>query len=228
MKLEILYEDNHIIAVNKKPGDITQGDKTGDTTLPDIIMDFIKKRDNKPGNVFLGVIHRLDRPTSGVVLFAKTSKGLSRFNQLFREDKVCKVYHALVEQPPVQEENPKLVHYLKKNEEQNKSYVVSKNSPGAREAVLAYRTLKQGTHFTLLEVKLFTGRHHQIRCQLSSIGSPIRGDLKYGAKRSGPKGSIGLHARTISFTHPISGKEVAITAPYPLDIDGAWKVANEK
>lgn len=225
MALEILYEDNHIIAVNKQSGDIAQGDKTGDIPLPEEIKTFIKKRDKKPGNVFLGVVHRLDRPTSGVLIFAKTSKGLSRFNKLFREDKVKKVYHAIVETPPPQS-SANLAHYLKKNKKQNKSYVVSSNTKGGKEALLYYETLAHGDHYTLLKVILHTGRHHQIRCQLSAIGSPIKGDLKYGAKRSGPNGSIALHARSISFVHPISNKEVEIIAPYPLSTDGVWKIAD--
>lgn len=225
---EILYEDNHIIAINKRPGDIVQGDQTGDEPLPEIIKRFIKERDHKPGNVYLGVIHRLDRPTSGVVLFAKTSKGLSRFTELFRErTAVRKTYHALVEQAPAKAEDH-LVHSLKKNASQNKSYVVASGAAGAKQAILDYKIIAQGDHFTLLSIDLKTGRHHQIRCQLAAISCTIRGDLKYGAKRSGPGGSIALHARELQFTHPISKKEICIKAPYPIDVDKAWRIAKER
>lgn len=213
--MEVLYEDNHIIIVNKAPGEIVQGDKTGDTPLSEMVADYLKTKYNKPGNVFVGVVHRLDRPVSGVVLFAKTSKALVRMNDLFRDkDKVEKIYWAIVEKSPVQSEAT-LTHYLKKNESQNKSYVVSRKSPGAKEAILSYRTLTVGDHYSLLEVRLKTGRHHQIRCQLSANGTVIRGDLKYGAKRSLPDASISLHARSLSFEHPVSHAQIHVAAPLP-------------
>lgn len=219
--MEIIYEDNHLIAINKAAGEITQGDKTGDEPLPDKIKQYLKEKYNKPGNVYLGVIHRLDRPTSGIVIFAKTSKALGRMNELFRKDQVRKVYHAIVETPPAQPAG-ELRHFLKKNEQQNKSYVVSRNTPDAKEAILSYSTLAQSDRYTLLEVELQTGRHHQIRVQLSSIGSIIRGDLKYGARRSLPDGSISLHAYSLSFTHPVTKEELHLVAPYPAH-DNLWQ-----
>lgn len=219
--MEIIYEDNHLIAINKAAGEITQGDKTGDEPLPDKIKQYLKEKYNKPGNVYLGVIHRLDRPTSGIVIFAKTSKALGRMNELFRKDQVRKVYHAIVETPPAQP-TAELRHFLKKNEQQNKSYVVSRNTPDAKEAILSYSTLAQSDRYTLLEVELQTGRHHQIRVQLSSIGSIIRGDLKYGARRSLPDGSISLHAYSLSFTHPVTKEELHLVAPYPAH-DNLWQ-----
>lgn len=219
--MDLLYEDNHLIVVNKSAGEITQGDKTGDETLPDRLKAYLKEKYNKPGNVFLGVIHRLDRPTSGIVIFAKTSKALARMNELFRKDQVKKVYHAIVEAPPSVPEG-ELRHFLRKNEQQNKSYIVARGTPGAKEAILRYRTLTSGDRYTLLEIELETGRHHQIRAQLSAIGCTIRGDLKYGAKRSLPDGSISLHARSIAFCHPISKETIRITAPYPKH-DTLWQ-----
>ena len=218
--MEVLYQDNHIIIVNKAPGEITQGDRTGDVTLVQQVKDYIKETFHKPGNVFLGVVHRLDRPTSGVVVYAKTSKALSRMNELFRSDKVHKTYHAIVEKTPVPDHG-KLLHYLKKNEQQNKSYVVTSSATGAKKALLTYETLAHSERYTLLSVNLQTGRHHQIRCQLSAIGSPIRGDLKYGARRSNPNGSISLHAYRIQFTHPVSQQPIDVTAPYP-ESDSLW------
>ena len=218
---EILYEDNHLIIVNKRSGEITQGDNSGDEPLPEKIKAYIKDKYDKPGNVYLGVVHRLDRPVSGLVLFAKTSKALSRMNTLFREDKVKKTYHAIVENPPRENEGT-LRHWLKKNEAQNKSYIVPKGTAGAKEAILHYRRLGDSDRYTLLEVDLETGRHHQIRTQLSGMGCIIKGDLKYGAKRSNPDGSISLHARRISFVHPFTREEITVTAPYP-DSDNLWK-----
>lgn len=218
----ILYEDNHILAVNKACGQIVQGDKTGDAPLVDILKSLIKERDAKPGNVFLGVTHRIDRPTSGVVLFAKTGKALSRLNTLFREKKVEKAYWAVVEGRPRDPEG-RLEHALYKNEAQNKSYV-SGQEPGnryaarqAKHAELVYRTLSEADRYTLLEVRMETGRHHQIRCQLAFIGCPIKGDLKYGARRSNPGGGIHLHARSVSFEHPVTRQNVTITAEPPAD-----------
>ncbi len=219
--MNVLYEDNHLLIVNKEAGEIVQGDKTGDESLIDILKQYLKAKYDKPGNVFLGVVHRLDRPVSGVVVFAKTSKALSRMNDLFRADAVRKTYHAIVESPPTQSEGT-LVHFLKKNEQQNKSYPVASGTQGAKRAELSYRIIGQSDHYTLLEVQLKTGRHHQIRCQLSTNRTIIRGDLKYGARRSNPDGSICLHARSISFTHPISKAPLHVVAPYPVG-DKVWQ-----
>lgn len=214
MSLEILYEDNHVIVVNKKASDIVQGDKTGDVTLPDLIKAYLKEKYNKPGNVFCGVVHRLDRPTSGAVIFARTSKALERLNKQFRDKETNKVYWAIVEQKPVKNSD-RLVHFLRKNENQNKSYVCDKNANGAKEAILTYNFIKSSDNYHLLEIELETGRHHQIRVQLSSMGFSIKGDLKYGSKRSNQDGSICLHARRISFIHPTSKEKIEITAPVP-------------
>lgn len=211
---EILFEDNHILAVNKACGQIVQGDKTGDAPLSEIIKQCIKERDGKPGNVFLGVTHRIDRPTSGVVLFAKTGKALSRINALFRNKEMDKIYWAVVEGRPAEKEG-QLTHNLYKNEKQNKSYVGA--SPHSKPAVLAYTTLAEADRYTLLEVRMETGRHHQIRCQLAHAGCAIKGDLKYGARRSNPGGGIHLHARAVSFHHPVTGERITITAPPPED-----------
>lgn len=211
---EILYEDNHIIVVNKLPGEIVQGDKTGDTPLVETLKTFIKERDAKPGNVFLGVVHRLDRPVGGAVIFAKTSKALSRLNEMLRQGKIHKTYWALtrgVPDPPEAE----LTHYITTVERNNKSYASAKPSPSAKEARLRYRLLASGEHYNLLEIELLTGRKHQIRVQLSAIGCPIKGDLKYGDRRSNPDGSISLLARHISFVHPVSGKSIEVVAPVP-------------
>ncbi|MCQ2347176.1 MAG: RNA pseudouridine synthase [Paludibacteraceae bacterium] len=230
--MTVLYEDNHIIAVNKTCNEIVQGDKTGDTPLSELVKAYIKEKYNKPGEVFLGVTHRLDRPTSGVVLFARTSKALTRLNEMFRDksladdaqpscivhcpSSITKTYWAVVQNAPQQQEG-RLENYLVKNEAQNKSYIVKRGAKDAKRAVLTYRTIAKGDRYTLLEVMLETGRHHQIRCQLAGIGCPIKGDLKYGAKRSNPDGGICLHARKIEFIHPVSKAPIAITAPVPDD-----------
>ena len=213
--MQILYEDNHLIAVNKAPGEIVQGDKTGDKPLSDTLKEYIKLKYNKPGEVFLGVPHRLDRPTSGVVLFARTSKALVRLNEMFKNhDAMRKTYWAIVQGAPKLPE-ARLENYLIRNELQNKSYIAKPGAKDAKLAVLTYRTLTKGNHYSLLEVELLTGRHHQIRCQLAAIGCPIKGDLKYGAKRSNPDGSISLHARQITFIHPVRKEQLTITAPVP-------------
>lgn len=219
--MEVLYEDNHIIVVNKASGEIVQGDKTGDKPLSEIVKEYLKERYNKPGNVFCGVVHRLDRPTTGVVMFAKTSKALSRLNDMFRNDEVEKKYWAIVKDCP----NPmqgELVHWLKKNEKNNKSVAYDKEVRGSKKAILRYKLLGRSDNYYLLEVELESGRHHQIRSQLSKIGCPIKGDLKYGATRSNPDGSISLHARYISFVHPVSKKVIEVTAPVPND--NLWKM----
>lgn len=215
--MTVLYEDNHIIAVNKACGEIVQGDKTGDIPLLDSVKAYIKQKYNKPGDVFLGLPHRIDRPTSGVVLFARTSKALARLNALFQtHDQIRKTYWAIVEKAPKQPEG-RLENCLLRREAQNKSYVVPPDTKGAKQAILTYRTLAHGNRYTLLEIHLLTGRHHQIRCQLAAIGCSVKGDLKYGAKRSNPDGGISLHAREIAFTHPVSRELITITAPVPSD-----------
>lgn len=215
--MTVLYEDNHIIAVNKTCNEIVQGDKTGDTPLADTVKVYIKEKYHKPGEVFLGVTHRLDRPTSGVVLFARTSKALSRLNEMFKShEQIRKTYWAIVQGAPKQAE-ARLENWLVRNEAQNKSYIAKPGAKEAKLAVLGYKTLVKGDHYTLLEVNLETGRHHQIRCQLAAIGCPIKGDLKYGAKRSNPDGGISLHARKIEFIHPVSKQDICITAPVPDD-----------
>jgi 23S rRNA pseudouridine1911/1915/1917 synthase len=215
--MTVLYEDNHIIAVNKTCNEIVQGDKTGDTPLSETVKAYIKVKYNKPGEVFLGVTHRLDRPTSGVVLFARTSKALARLNEMFKShEQIKKTYWAIVQGAPKQPE-ARLENWLVKNESQNKSYIVKPHTKDAKQAILNYKTLVRGENYTLLEVDLETGRHHQIRCQLAAIGCPIKGDLKYGAKRSNPDGGICLHARQIAFIHPVSKEPICITAPTPED-----------
>lgn len=214
--LQILFEDNHIIVVNKRAGDIVQGDKTGDKPLSEVVKSYIKETYNKPGNVYLGVVHRLDRPTTGIVLFSKTSKALPRLNKLFAEKEAKKTYWALVKQAP-QKSSDRLVHWLKKNPKNNKSTAFTKEIQDGKKAILNYRTLKTLDHYTLLEIDLETGRHHQIRSQLASIGSPIKGDLKYGFDRSNPDASIHLHARKLEFEHPVKKDWVAIEAPLPND-----------
>jgi 23S rRNA pseudouridine1911/1915/1917 synthase len=214
--LQVLYEDNHIIIVNKRAGDIVQGDKTGDTPLSEVVKSFLKDKYNKPGNVYLGVVHRLDRPTTGIVMFAKTSKALPRLNKLFAEKKTNKTYWAIVKNPPVKTENT-LLHWLKKNPKNNKSAAHLKEISDGKKAILHYTTLKTLDNYTLLEVTLETGRHHQIRVQLASIGSPIKGDLKYGFNRSNPDGSISLHARRLQFVHPVSNEAIDLEAPLPED-----------
>ncbi len=221
----ILYEDNHLIIVNKNPGEIVQGDKTGDKPLSEIIKDYIKTRYRKPGNVFLGVVHRLDRPTSGAVIFAKTSKALERLNKMLRERRIIKSYWVVTEGIP-QNPEKKLIHYLKKNPKTNKTTVFIRETPGAKKAELTYRVLKKGDRYALLEVDLHTGRHHQIRAQLSKEGFPVKGDLKYGAKRSLKNGGIMLHARKLEFMHPVKKTPVQIVAeplPEEWEIIGKFK-----
>ena len=215
--MTVLYEDNHIIAVNKTCNEIVQGDKTGDIPLSEIVKAYIKEKYNKPGEVFLGVTHRLDRPTSGVVLFARTSKALTRLNTMFKcHEQIRKTYWAIVQGAPKIPE-ARLENYLVRNEAQNKSYIAKPGAKEAKLAVLSYKTLVRGDNYTLLEINLETGRHHQIRCQLAALGCPVKGDLKYGAKRSNPDGGICLHARRIEFIHPVSKQEICITAPVPDD-----------
>lgn len=209
----ILYEDNHLIVINKLPGEIVQGDKTGDRPLSESLKAFLKERDDKPGNVFVGVSHRLDRPVSGICLFAKTSKALERMNRMFRDGEVRKIYLALVEKIPPQHSGM-LTHYLTRNERQNKSYAWDAPREDAKEAKLRYAYVKSTDKYHLLEIELLTGRHHQIRCQLSALGCPIKGDLKYGARRSNPDGGISLHAYRLEFIHPVRREPVVITAPW--------------
>lgn len=214
--MQVLYEDNHIIIVNKKPGEIVQGDKTGDKPLSEIVKEYLKEKYNKPGNVFVGVVHRLDRPVAGIVVFAKTSKALTRLNNMFREGEVHKTYLAISRNRPPKDSDT-LTHYITTVERNNKSYASDSPSPHAKEARLAYRYVAASDRYHLIKVQLMTGRKHQIRVQLSAIGCPIRGDLKYGDKRSNPDGSISLMARSISFEHPVSHEQVEITAPLPDD-----------
>lgn len=215
--LQILFEDNHIIIVNKRAGDITQGDKTGDKPLSDVVKEYIKVKYNKPGNIYLGVVHRLDRPTSGVIIFAKTSKSLERLNKMLRKKEIQKTYWAVVKIPP-KEIRKTLIDFLKKNPKNNKSSVYKKEIDGSKRAVLHYQVIKKLDNYTLLEIGLETGRHHQIRAQLSAIGSPIKGDLKYGFERSNKDGSIHLHARKIEFIHPVRKEMICITAPTPNEV----------
>lgn len=223
--MQILYEDNHIIAVSKTCREIVQADKTGDTPLLDMVKAYIKQKYNKPGEVFLGLPHRLDRPTSGVVLFARTSKALVRLNAMFQtHESIHKTYWAIVANPPREPEGY-LEHWLLRKEKENKSYVVREGTKDAKLAKLRYRTLAQSDRYTLLEITLLTGRHHQIRCQLAAIGSPIRGDLKYGAPRSNPDGGISLHAREIAFVHPVSKLPISIIAPVPDD--NLWRALTQ-
>lgn len=214
--MTVLYEDNHLIIVNKASGEIVQGDKTGDRTLGDDVKDYIKEAYAKPGRVFLGVAHRLDRPVSGIVVFARTSKALARLNAMFSRGEIHKTYWALTKSCP-QPGEATLTHWMVRNERQNKSYAYDDEVPGAKKAVLHYRVAGHTQSYTLVEVELLTGRHHQIRCQLAHIGCPIRGDLKYGARRSNADGSISLLAREVSFTHPVSGKAIHVVAPPPDD-----------
>ena len=220
----VLHEDNHLIAVNKKSSEIVQGDRTGDTSMPDGIKAYLKKKYNKPGNVFCGVIHRLDRPTSGLILFARTSKGLERMNKQFRDKETSKTYWAVLENKPPQK-NGTLIHFLKKNEKQNKSYTCSENTAGAKEAILHYTLISSSDRYHLVEVELETGRHHQIRTQLASIGCCIKVDLKYGAKRSNGDGSICLHSRKLKFNHPTTKKEICLVAPLPENV--YWRIFDE-
>ena len=212
--MTVLYEDNHIIIVNKTASEIVQGDKTGDTPLSEIVKQYLKEKYQKPGNVFIGVTHRLDRPVSGLVVFAKTSKALGRLNEMFRVGEVKKTYWAIVKNMPPEPEG-ELVHYLVRNEKQNKSYAYDSEKPGSKKAILYYRLIGRSDNYCLLEVDLKTGRHHQIRCQLAKMGCPIRGDLKYGFPRSNPDGSICLHARRVRFVHPVSKELIEVVAPVP-------------
>ncbi len=215
--MTVLYEDNHIIIVSKAAGEIVQGDKTGDKPLSETVKEYIKERYHKPGSVFLGVVHRLDRPVSGIVLFARTSKALSRLNALFADhESVHKTYWAIVANRPEAPEGT-LVHWLTRNEKTNKATAFDREVPRSKKAVLDYRLIASGDRYHLLEVTLRTGRHHQIRCQLAKIGCPIKGDLKYGAPRSNPDGSISLHARTLTLEHPVTHATVSVTAPVPDD-----------
>lgn len=212
--MTVLYEDNHIIIVNKTASEIVQGDKTGDTPLSEIVKQYLKEKYAKPGNVFIGVTHRLDRPVSGLVVFAKTSKALSRLNEMFKGSEVKKTYWAVVKERPPKDED-ELVHYLVRNEKQNKSYAYDTERPGSKKAILHYRLIGRSQNYYLLEVDLKTGRHHQIRCQLAKMGCPIKGDLKYGFPRSNPDGSICLHARRVRFIHPVSKQLIDVEAPLP-------------
>lgn len=214
--MTVLYEDNHLIAVNKSSSEIVQGDKTGDEPLSETIKKYIKEKYNKPGDVYLGVTHRLDRPVSGVVLFARTSKALTRLNEMFKTQQVRKTYWAIVKNKPANPEG-RLEHYLVRNEKQNKSYAHDKFVPNAKQAALTYKLIGQSDTYCLLEIELETGRHHQIRCQLAKMGCPIKGDLKYGFPRSNPNGGISLHARSVEFIHPVSKERIKITAPIPED-----------
>ncbi len=214
--LQVIFEDNHIIAINKRVGDIVQGDKTGDTPLSEVVKQYIAEKYNKPGAVFLGVVHRLDRPTSGIVIFARTSKALSRLNKLFSERNTQKIYWAIVKKEPTTPSGT-LIHYLKRNPKQNKSYAYKNEVPDSKKAILNYQIIKKLDRYSLLEIHLKTGRHHQIRSQLSLIGSAIKGDLKYGFDRSNKDAGIHLHARKLSFVHPVKKEEINIVAPVPND-----------
>lgn len=218
--VNVIYEDNHVIIVSKQSGEIVQGDKTGDKPLSETVKQYIKEAYAKPGDVFLGVVHRLDRPVFGLVLFARTSKALARLNAMFANGEVHKTYWAIVKNAPEQPEGT-LTHWLVRNEKQNKSYAYDREVPHSKKAVLDYRVIGRSDNYTLLEIDLKTGRHHQIRCQLAKIGCPIKGDLKYGAKRSNPDGSISLLSRTMQFIHPVSKKEIVVEAPLPDD--NLWK-----
>lgn len=218
--MTVLYEDNHIIIVNKTVSEIVQGDKTGDKPLSEIVKEYLKEKYNKPGNVFCGVTHRLDRPTSGIVVFAKTSKALARLNDMFKNKEINKTYWAVIKEMPKIAEGT-LRNYLVRNEKQNKSYAYDLEKPNSKLAILHYKLISRSDKYNMLEIDLETGRHHQIRCQLSKIGCPIKGDLKYGADRSNPDGGISLHARKISFIHPVSKETVEVVAPVPDD--NLWK-----
>ena len=230
--MQVLYEDNHIIIVNKESGEIVQGDKTGDTPLSDIVKQYIKEKYQKPGEVFLGVVHRLDRPVSGLVIFARTSKALTRLNKMFAEGEVHKTYWAIVRSEKCRVKSEKFLetfgtsdqgrtatveHWLVRNEQQNKSYAYDHEVPRSKKAILQYKEIGRGDNYSLLEVQLMTGRHHQIRCQLSTIGCPIKGDLKYGAKRSNPDGSISLQSHRVELIHPVSKEHICVEAPLPSD-----------
>lgn len=223
--LEILFEDNHLIAVNKRVSDIVQGDKTGDKPLVDIVKEYIKEKYNKPGDVYLGLPHRLDRPTSGVVIFARTSKALVRLNQMFKDKDMKKVYWAIISEEP-NEPTQTLEHFLTRNPKKNKSFAFDTEKPQSKRAILDYKQIAKSDKYTLLEVELKTGRHHQIRTQLSHIGLPIKGDLKYGAKRSNPDKGISLHARSLTFLHPVKKEIIRIVAP--VSKDSLWQFFEKK
>ena len=218
---QIVYEDNHLLVINKKVGQLVQGDKTGDESLLESIKNFIRIRDEKPGNVFLGLVHRIDRPTSGLVIYAKTSKALSRLTQMVKNREIKKTYWAIVPKEMIPQ-SQRLVHYLKKNEKNNKAIVFPKASDGAKEAILTYQIIRILDNYQLLEIDLETGRHHQIRAQLSKTGVPIKGDLKYGSPRSNPDGGISLHARKLEFIHPVTKEKLEIIAPVPMN-DAVWR-----
>ncbi|MFX1651733.1 RluA family pseudouridine synthase [Riemerella anatipestifer] len=222
---QILYEDNHLLVINKKAGQLVQGDKTGDASLLELIKYFIKSRDNKPGNVFLGLVHRIDRPTSGLVIYAKTSKALTRLTQMVKNREIKKTYWAIVPKEMISP-SQKLVHYLKKNEKNNKAIIFTKPTEGAKQAILSYNLILSLDNYLLLEIDLETGRHHQIRAQLSKIGIPIKGDLKYGAPRSNSDGGISLHARRLEFIHPVSKEKITIVAPVPSH-DSVWRACED-
>jgi 23S rRNA pseudouridine1911/1915/1917 synthase len=221
--LRVLYEDNHLIVINKRIGDIVQGDITGDKPLSEVVKEYIAEKYDKPGKTFLGVVHRLDRPTTGIVVFAKTSKALERLNKMLRDKSIEKIYWALVEGHP-ESDSGTLVHYLRKNPKNNKATAFTKESADTKKAVLHYRKLLSLDHYTLLEINLETGRHHQIRCQLSVTGYPIKGDLKYGSKRSNKDGGIHLHATRIKFVHPVKKEEITIEAPLPNEV--LWQLCS--
>ena len=222
---QILYEDNHLLIINKNVGQLVQGDKTGDESLLDTIKNYIKIRDHKAGNVFLGLVHRIDRPTSGLVIYAKTSKALSRLTQMVKNREIKKTYWAVVPKEIVPQ-SQRLVHYLKKNEKNNKAIIFTKPTDGAKESILTYQISKMLDNYQLLEVDLETGRHHQIRAQLSKIGIPIKGDLKYGSPRSNANGGISLHARKLEFIHPVTKESISITAPIP-QTDSIWRACGD-
>lgn len=221
--MKVIYEDNHLIIVYKEAGEIVQGDKTGDQPLSETVKLWIKDKYNKPGNVFLGIVHRLDRPVAGLVIFARTSKALSRLNDMFRNGNIHKTYWAIVQQQPLKPEDT-LTDWLIRNTQQNKSYAYNIPLPTAKKSVLHYKTINTSKHYTLLEINLMTGRHHQIRCQLANMGCPIKGDLKYGAARSNPDGSISLLSHKIEFIHPVSKKTIRIVSPIPND--NLWQAIN--
>ena len=218
--MRVVYEDNHIIIVSKESGEIVQGDKTGDVPLSEMVKQYIKEKYAKPGAVFLGVVHRLDRPVSGLVVFARTSKALERLNRMFSQGEVHKTYWAITQNMPAEPEGT-LEHWLTRNEQQNKSYASDREKPGSKRAILKYKVIGQSERYNLLEINLLTGRHHQIRCQLAAMGCPIKGDLKYGARRSNPDGSISLLSRRVEFVHPVSKQTIVVEAPLPDD--PLWK-----
>ncbi len=225
MQEQVVFEDNHLLVINKKAGQLVQGDKTGDESLLDSLKNYIKIKDKKPGNVFLGLVHRIDRPTSGLVIYAKTSKALTRLTQMVKNREIKKTYWAVVPKAEIPQ-SQRLVHYLKKNEKNNKATVFPKVTEGAKESILNYQIIKTLDNFQLLEIDLETGRHHQIRAQLSKIGVPIKGDLKYGSPRSNPDGGIHLHARNLEFLHPVTNHNIRLTAKVPEN-DPVWKACEE-